>query len=360
VKFPRSIRVPLAVVATALLLTSCAVNEMNLPEGSGLSGTVVGGGASSQQAAQEAWVAGFQSTNPDVTVEYDPAGSGAGRDMFIAGGASFAGSDRALTKEELDTKEFAACEPGSSIIELPAYLAPIVVAFQLEGIDELKLDPQTIAGIFAGDIERWNDEAISSQNPDADLPDLRITPVHRSDESGTTENFTDYLAAAAPDAWPYEPHGTWPFDGGEAAQGTSGVVDTVRRGSGTVAYVDASRAGDLGVVSVKVGDEYVPYSAKAASAIVDASPVSEGRGTGDLAIDIDRTSNEAGVYPIVLISYLIGCADYSDAAQAELVRAYFEYVVSDDAQQLAAEYAGSAPISASLQEKAAAAVALIK
>src|SRR5690554_4276765 len=304
---------------------------MNLPEGSDLSGTVVGGGASSQQAAQEAWVAGFQSTNPDVTVEYDPAGSGAGRDMFIAGGASFAGSDRALTEEEIDTKDFEACAPGSGIIELPAYLAPIVVVFQIEGVPELKLDPETIARIFAGDITRWDDDAIVSQNPDADLPDLRITPAHRSDESGTTENFTDYLAAAAPDAWPYEPHGTWPFESGEAAQGTSGLVDTVRNGAGTIAYVDASRAGDLGVVSVKVGDEYVPYSAEAASAIVDASPVVEGRGPGDLAIEIDRTSDAEGVYPIVLISYLIGCEEYPDPAQAELVRAYFEYVVSDEA-----------------------------
>jgi phosphate transport system substrate-binding protein len=356
----RRIAAPLALLGATLLLTSCAVNEMNLPTGSDLSGIVVGGGASSQQAAQEAWVTGFQSLNPDVTVEYDPAGSGAGRDMFIAGGAAFAGSDRALTEEELETKEFEACAPGSEIIELPTYIAPIVVVFQVDGVSELDLDPQTIARIFAGDITRWDDEAIAEQNPGADLPDMRITPVHRSDESGTTENFTDYLSATAPDVWDYEPHGTWPFEGGEAAQGTSGVVDTVRNGSGTVAYVDASRAGDLGIVSVKVGDEYVPYSAEAASAIVDASPIVEGRGPGDLAIEIDRTSTAAGVYPIVLISYLIGCAEYPDATQAELVRAYFEYVISDEAQEAAAEYAGSAPISPSLQEKAAAAVALIK
>jgi phosphate transport system substrate-binding protein len=189
---------------------------------------------------------------------------------------------------------------------------------------------------------------------------MAITPVHRSDESGTTENFTDYLAAAAPDAWPWEAHGTWPFEGGEAAQGTSGLVDTFRNGAGTIAYVDASRAGDLGVVSVQVGDEFVPYSAEAASAIVDASPISEGRGPGDLSIEIDRTSSVAGVYPIVLISYLIGCANYVDPAQGELVNAYFGYVISDDAQALAAKYSGSAPISAALQEQAAAAVALIK
>jgi phosphate transport system substrate-binding protein len=111
---------------------------------------------------------------------------------------------------------------------------------------------------------------------------------------------------------------------------------------------------------VKVGDEYVPYSAEAASAIVDASPISEGRGPGDLAIEIDRTSSESGVYPIVLISYLIGCAEYVDPSQGELVRAYFDYVISDDAQNLAAEYAGSAQISATLQQKAEEAVARIK
>jgi phosphate transport system substrate-binding protein len=348
------------VLAATLLLTSCAVNELNLPAGSNLSGIVVGGGASSQQAAQEAWVAGFQSQNPNATVEYDPAGSGAGRDMFIAGGASFAGSDRPFTMEELDSKKFAACAPGSDIVELPTYIAPIVIVFRVDGVDQLRLDPDTIGRIFAGDITRWNDDAIAQQNPDAQLPDMEITPVHRSDESGTTENFTDYLAAAAPDAWPYEPSGSWPFDGGEAAQGTSGVVDTVRNGAGTVAYVDASRAGDLGVVAVKVGNEYVSYSAEAASAIVDASPVAEGRSPGDLAIEIDRTSTAAGVYPIVLISYLIGCAEYAHSSQAELVRAYFGYVIGDDAQKLAAKYAGSAPISPTLQKQAADAVSLIK
>ncbi|HEU4807733.1 MAG TPA: phosphate ABC transporter substrate-binding protein PstS [Homoserinimonas sp.] len=358
--FSRRVTIPLALLGATLLLTSCAVNELNLLPGSDLTGTVVGGGASSQQAAQETWVSGFQSLNPNATVEYDPAGSGAGRDMFIAGGASFAGSDRAFTDEELATKEFKGCAPGSGIIELPTYIAPIVVVFQLNGVNELKLDPGTIGRIFAGDIDRWNDPLIREQNPNTDLPDMAITAVHRSDESGTTENFTDYLAAAAPDAWPYEPHGTWPFEGGEAAQGTSGVVDTVRNGAGTVAYVDASRAGDLGVVSVMVGDEYVPYSAEAASAIVDASPISTGRAPGDLSIEIDRTSTAAGVYPIVLISYLIGCAEYSDPTQAELVREYFTYVISDDAQQTAAEYAGSAPISPTLQQKAEEAVALIQ
>ncbi|WP_437582451.1 phosphate ABC transporter substrate-binding protein PstS [Paramicrobacterium sp. CJ85] len=356
---------PLAVAAAAsLALTSCAANESAANGGSGsessLSGTLIGGGASSQQAAQEAWVAAFQTDNPDVTVEYSPEGSGAGRDNFIAGASAFAGSDRAFTSDEIAEDNFGSCKPGTGIVEIPAYISPIAIVFNVEGVDSLNLDAATIAGIFKGDITTWNDEAIQSQNPDAELPDQRITAVHRSDESGTTENFTEYLSAAAPDVWDAEPSGDWAYDGGEAAQGTSGVVDAVSNGTGTIGYADASRAGELGTVSVKVGEEYVPYSAEAAAAIVDASPFAEGREDGDLAIELDRTSSESGVYPIVLVSYLIACNEYQDAANAELVKAYLSYVISDEGQKTSQEAAGTAPISDKLFEAASTAVENIK
>ncbi|WP_243696481.1 phosphate ABC transporter substrate-binding protein PstS [Labedella gwakjiensis] len=350
----------------ALALSGCAANEGGTAGGgssesaSDLTGTLVGAGASSQQSAQEAWTTAFQTANPDVTVEYDPAGSGAGRDTFIAGGSAFAGSDRAFNDEEVAAGEFGSCVADTGIVEIPAYISPIAVIFNLDGIDSLNLDAPTIAGIFNGSITTWNDDAIASQNPDADLPDTAITPVHRQDDSGTTENFTEYLGAAAPDVWTDEADGVWPLDGGEAASQTSGMIDAVSGGTGTIGYADASRAGDLGTVAVKVGDEYVPYSAEAAAAIVDASPVVEGRGEGDLALEIDRTTEEAGVYPVVLVSYLIGCEEYQDAASAELVKAYFSYIVSDEGQQTAADAAGSAPISADLFDKASAAIELIK
>lgn len=355
---------PVALVAAAALaLTGCAANEAGGgatdEAATGLSGTLVGGGASSQQAAQEAWVASFQTANPDVTIEYDPAGSGAGRDTFIAGGSNFAGSDRAFKDDEI-AGEFASCVADTGIIEIPAYISPIAIIFNLEGVDSLNLDAATVAGIFSGKIITWNDPAIASANPDATLPATPITPVHRADDSGTTENFTDYLHAAAPEAWVDEADGVWPLEGGEAAQGTSGVVDTVTGGTGTIGYADASRAGELGTVSIKVGDEYVEYSAEAAAAIVDASPFAEGRTDGDLAIELDRTSSEAGVYPIVLVSYLIGCSEYQDAEVGPLVKAYFSSIISEDGQAISAEAAGTAPISSELFDKASAAVELIK
>ncbi len=352
--------------ASALLLGGCAANEGTTEPGTteegmaALEGTLVGAGASSKQAAQEAWVAGFQTINTGATVEYDPVGSGGGRDTFIAGGSQFAGSDRAFNDEELAADEFASCVPGTGIIQIPAYISPIAVVFNLEGIDSLNMTPDVIAGIFADQITSWDDPAIAELNEGVELPATAITAVHRSDESGTTENFVDYLAQAAPEVWTYEVSGDWPSElGGEAAAQTAGVFDTVSGGDGTIAYIDASRAQDLGTVAVEVAGEFVPFSPEAAAAIVDASPAAEGRGPGDLTIELDRTPDEAS-YPIVLVSYLIACNEYADADNIDLIKGYLEYVISDEGQQVAAEAAGSAPISPTLFETASAAIEAIQ
>jgi phosphate transport system substrate-binding protein len=364
VKISRIAQVGAVAAVAALALAGCASNET--PAGgtssdapvSDLSGAIAGGGASSQEVAVAAWTAGFQTANPEVDVTYDPAGSGAGRESFQAGAFPFAGSDRPFKLEEIEAGPFDGCVEGSGIVELPTYISPIAVIFNLEGIDELNLDAATIAGLFSGEITTWNDEAIAILNPGVELPDSPVTPVHRADDSGTTENFTDYLFAAAPDVWTYEPDGVWPLSSGEAAQGTSGVVGAVAGGNGTIGYADASRAAEEGLstAAVQVGDEFVTYSPEAASAVVDASPFEEDRADGDLAIALDRTSEEAGVYPIVLVSYLIGCQDYEDDENVELVKSYLSYIASPEGQDAAAADAGSAPISDSLREKITAAI----
>jgi phosphate transport system substrate-binding protein len=368
-------------VTAAFALSACAgaIEEASQQEAasttaetteaaSALEGTLVGAGASSQGSAQEAWVAGFQTANPAVTVTYDPIGSGGGRETFQNGASSFAGSDRAFKVEEIAEDNFGSCEPGTGIFEIPAYISPIAIIFNLDGISSLNLDADTIAGIFTGEITNWSDAAITSQNEGVDLPDLAITAVHRSDESGTTANFTDYVAKAAPNTWLLNGENAgsfeaWPAEwGGEGAPQTSGVVDAVTNGVGTIGYADASRAGSLGTVAVKVGEEYVPYSAEAAAAIVDASPAdSEGeRNANDLAISLARDTTAAGTYPIVLVSYLIGCNDYADDSVIPLVQAYIGYVVSEEGQAAAAANAGNAPISASTRAAAEAILASIK
>ncbi|GAA2983891.1 phosphate transport system substrate-binding protein [Microbacterium terrae] len=369
-KISRIAQVGAVAAVAALALAGCASNETpaggdtDAPATSDLSGAIAGGGASSQEVAVSAWTAGFQTANPDVDVTYDPAGSGAGRESFQAGAFPFAGSDRAFKIDEIEAGPFDGCVDGSGIIELPTYISPIAVIFNIEGVDALNLDAATIAGLFAGTITNWNDPAIAALNEGVELPDLAVVPVHRADDSGTTENFTDYLGQAAADVWTFEADGVWPSDvavAGEAAQGTSGVVSAVSGGNGSIGYADASRAAEEGLssASVQVGDEFVAYSPEAAAAIVDASPFEEGRGEGDLAIALDRTSEEAGVYPIVLVSYMIACQEYADAEAAPIVKAYLEYVASAEGQDAAAAASGNAPISDALREQVNAAIELI-
>ncbi|MGH3432462.1 MAG: phosphate ABC transporter substrate-binding protein PstS, partial [Thermocrispum sp.] len=316
--------------------------------GSGIAGTISGAGASSQEAAQQAWVAGFGEANPDATINYDPVGSGGGREQFAAGGIDFGGTDAFLDGEELAAAE-KRC--GGEVVEIPAYISPVAIVYNLDGVDELNLKPATIAKIFNQKITKWNDPAIAKDNPDATLPNLAITPVNRSDESGTTENFAEYLAAAAKKDWPHEVSGDWPVPGGEAAAQTAGVVKAVQGGNGTIGYADASQAGDLSTAKVGVGEEFVEYSPEAAAAVVDASERVEGRSDSSFAYDIARDTTDAGSYPIVLVSYLIACGTYDDQEKAGLVKGYLSYVVSEEGQQAAAKNAGSAPISDKLREQ---------
>ena len=137
--------------------------------------------------------------------------------------------------------KFASCAADSSALNLPVYISPIAVIFNVEGVDDLTLEPDTVAGIFAGKITKWNDPAIAADNPNAKLPDANITAVHRADDSGTTNNFTDTLNKLAPSVWTEAAADTWPAAfGGEAATGTSGVVNAVKNGKDTIGYADAS------------------------------------------------------------------------------------------------------------------------
>ena len=323
-----------------------------------LSGNLAGAGASSMGNAQTAWTETFkglvQAEGGDLDVTYDPTGSGTGREQFLSGQVKFAGTDAALDEEELAAST-EVCN-GEQAFDLPVYISPIAVVFHLEGVEDLNLSAEVIAGIFAEDITTWNDPAIAELNPDAELPDTPIVPVHRSDDSGTTENFTQYLSDNAPDAWTHGPVETWPIDGGQSGDGTSGLISAVESGNGTIGYADASQAGNLGTASIQVGEEFVEYSAEAAAKAVDVSPREEGRAENDIVMELDRTTTEEGVYPIVLVSYLALCGSYEDEATGNAVKSYASFMISEQGQQVAAENAGSAPISEELRTEAQAAI----
>lgn len=343
------------IAALALTLSACGSDDSgdgDSGDAADLSGELAAGGASSQESAQNAWIVGFEDVAPDITVTYDPVGSGGGRENFISGGFPFAGSDAYLTDDEGELTA-AKEQCGGDPIEVPNYVSPIAIIYNLDGVDDLQLSPEALAGIFAGKIKTWDDPAIAETNPDADLPGDNIQPVHRSDESGTTENFTDYLDAVAGDVWTDGAVETWPeAAGGEGAKGTSGVVKVVTDSANTIGYADASQAGELDQALIGVGDDFVEPSAEAAAKVLDVSPRVEGRPEVDMAFDLDHATEEAGVYPIVLTSYLLACQQYDDQAKADMVKAYLTYVLSEDGQDFAAEEAGSAPLSDSLRDEA--------
>ena len=313
-----------------------------------VSGTLVGAGSSAQAAAMAAWQAGFQAANPDATVEYDPIGSGGGREQFLAGATDFAGSDAFLKDEEYQAS-IDRCAGDQGAINLPHYISPIAVAYNLPGVDALNLTSEAIAGIFAGTITKWNDPALTEANPDVTLPDEDINPVHRSDESGTTENFTEYLSAVQPEIWTYGKVKAWPEIGGEGAPQTSGVVQALNAGEGSIGYADASQVGELSVALIGVGDSFVEYSPEAAAKSVEVSNRVEGRSPYDFGFALDRTTTEAGVYPITLVSYHIVCLQYEDQAKVDFIKSFMTYSGSEAGQAAAAAAAGSAPISAELR-----------
>jgi phosphate transport system substrate-binding protein len=346
-----------AILAVGLTLTGCGNNN----SGGGGGSTLNGGGATSQTVAEQTWRAAYQGAHSGTTINYEEVGSGTGVTNFTSKAYSYAGTDAYLTTDQLAAAK-KTC--GADVIEVPAYVSPIAVAFNLTGVTSLNLDAKTIANIFNGTITTWNDPAIARQNSGTKLPATAISTVHRSDESGTTFNFTDYLNKASSGTWSDAANTVWPatLTGGQGFDGTSGVIGGLTDTAGAIGYADDSAvkaAKTLGVVSIKVGKSYNPPSASGAAQVLAASPAAPGRPSTDMATDIDRTATAKGDYPLMLSSYLLACPTYSDSKTADMVKGFLSYVVSSKGQQDAATAAGSAPLDPKLSAKAAAIVSKI-
>lgn len=338
--------------------TDATTSNSDTKTGAALSGTLAGAGASSQESAMEAWKSGYSELEAGVTVSYDAVGSGAGITQFADGQVAWAGSDAPLEGDEIGLAEKRCGGPAWA---LPVYISPVAVIFNLEGVSKLNMDATTIAKIFRGDITKWNDPAIAASNPDVTLPDLAITAVHRSDKSGTTENFTEYLHAAAPEVWTDKAGKEWPLSGGESGDKTAGLVQAVTSANGAIGYADASKVGQLGTVALAAKDgSFVEFSNETAAAAADTATQMEGREANDLALMINRVPETNNAYPLVLVSYSIVCSQYKDPAEAALVKSFIGYQASEAGQEFAAEHAGSAPLGADLAAKVKSALDAIK
>ena len=319
-------------------------------------GSIKAAGSTAQANAITEWITAYQTACEGATIDYQPVGSGAGVEQFIAKQTSFAGSDSPLKEEEVP----AAAERcgGNPAINIPMVGGAIAIAYNVPGVESLTLDPATVAGIFSGVITKWNDPKITALNSGVTLPDAPIAQFHRSDSSGTTDNFTKYLAAAAPEVWTFEPGKDWVAPGGQGAKGSDQVVASVSNTPNSIGYAELSFVLDAGSIKAAKIDNGAgpvePTSETAANAIAQAQVV----GTGDdLALKLDYTVKAADAYPVVLVAYEIVCQKGLAAdQQPALVKSFLTYTSSAEGQSLLSEI-GYVPITGDLLAKVQAAVA---
>jgi phosphate transport system substrate-binding protein len=289
-----------------------------------LDGKIDGGGSSFQDTFQQKVSTGFDdevaAAGGDTTVTYTKSGSSDGKKALADGTLNFAGSDSPIKDEE---------KPNfgdRDILYFPIVGGPIAVPFNLEGIDELNLTPDVLAGIFQGEITTWDDDAIKADNPDADLPSTKITVVHRSDGSGTTKNFTTYLSEAAPDAWKLEPgeEVTWPSST-QGAEKSTGVIAVVKDTDGAIGYADLADAAKEGLNVASIGNadgEFIAPTPDSASAALGAAEVADDLTYSPLNI------SAKGAYPITSPTWMLVDKVQSDQMTADILKAYLNYILT--------------------------------
>jgi phosphate transport system substrate-binding protein len=351
------------VVASALALSACGSDNNSGSSGASApatgsvdcaKGTVNAAGSSAQKDAIGQWTKAYGQACPGAILNYNPSGSGAGIQAFTANQVAFAGSDSALKPEEVGPAK-QRCQ-GNTPLNLPMVVGPVAVAFNVKGVDNLQLSPKTIAGIFAGKITKWNAPEIAKDNSGATLPATPIKTVHRADESGTTDNFTKFLKATAPDIWKWEPAKKWAAPGGQGAPKSDGVTTVVKQTDGAIGYIEMSYATNASLKTAKVANgagEFVALSPESASKALDGAQIV---GTGnDLAMKIDYATKTAGAYPIVLVTYEVACEKGLPADQAKFVKSFLTYTASEDGQKALTDL-GYAPLPATVATKVRSAV----
>jgi phosphate transport system substrate-binding protein len=346
-------------LAVALALAACGSD----PNGTGgsttssgasgnadcVAGTLTSDGSTAQQNAMNQWIKDYQSKCSGANITYGGGGSGQGVTDFTNGQVEFAGSDAALdpTKGEVAA---ATKTCGSQAINLPMVTGPIAVAFNVDGLSDLTLPADVVAKIFTGKIKKWDDPAIKAANSGASLPASDITVFARSDESGTTQNFERYLAAAAPDVWTIEPDKQWAGTG-QGKEGNQLVGQAIQSTKNSIGYVEWSYAiqNNLPIAKIDNGGGPVELTPETVGKTVDTAKITPS-GTGDLTLKLDYATKTPGAYPIVLVTYEIVCTKYKDANVGAMVKSFMNFIASS-AEQQAVHNLGYAALPAGVQQK---------
>ncbi|SNY48567.1 phosphate ABC transporter substrate-binding protein PstS [Paractinoplanes atraurantiacus] len=313
-------------------------------------GSITAQGSSAQATAISAWIKNYQVNCPKASLVYASTGSGAGLRAFYGGTGDFAGSDSPIAAADV-AKATARCASGPAL-HLPMVIGPIALAFTVAGVDDLRLAPGTIAALFTGKIKNWDDPRIKKDNPGLILPSTPVRTIHRADSSGTTDNFTKFLAATAKADWALPSGSAWPAPGGIAQRGSNRVVAAIESTDGAIGYVEASYARFHNLPTARVGNaagQFAPLTDEAAARTVAAATIT---GSGnDLQLQLDYTTKDAAAYPLVLVTYEVVCR----AGTPDLVKSFLGYAASPAGQD-AATRLGYAPLPNTLRDRVTAAI----
>jgi phosphate transport system substrate-binding protein len=323
--------------ASAIFANSAAAQQLS------------GAGASFPAPLYQRWAVEFNKLHPNVQINYQSVGSGAGVKQFTQGTVNFAASDAAMSDEEIEKVK-------QGVVMIPATAGSIVIAYNLPEVKDLKLSRDTYVAIFLGKIAKWNDPAIAKDNPDVKLPDLPINVAFRSDGSGTTFVFTKHLAAISKDFADEvgsDKSVTWPI--GAGGKGNEGVTALVKQTPGTVGYVEYGYAVNNGLsmasLQNKAGKFVKPTDESGAATLAHVEFPENLRVWPE-----DPTGDDD--YPIATFTWLLLYKKYSDAEKLKALKEFVTYGLTDG-QKFSTEL-GYIPLPAPVVEKSKAALASVQ
>jgi phosphate transport system substrate-binding protein len=304
--------------------------------------TLNGAGATFPYPMYSKWFSEYHKLHPDIQINYQSIGSGGGIRQVLAGTVDFGASDGPMTDEQLS-------QAKTKILHVPTVLGAVVPAYNIPGVSaEIKFTPQALAGIFLGKITTWNDPAIASANPGIKLPGDQIIVVHRSDGSGTTYIWTDYLSKVSPGWQSQVGKGTsvkWPV--GLGGKGNEGVAGMIRQMTGSIGYIELIYAVQnnipYGVVRNAAGNfmKASLQSVTAAAGSVKSMPA-------DFRVSITNAPGQ-DAYPISSFTWLLIPAQSKDPAKGKILADFLNWMVGDG-QKMTAELT-YAPLPANVAEK---------
>jgi len=285
-----------------------------------------GAGATFPFPLYSKWFSQYNKLHPDIQINYQSIGSGGGIKQITERTVDFGASDAPFSDEQL--------QKASGVQHIPTVMGAVVIVWNLPGVQQLRIAPETLAAIYLGKVTKWNDAALKNDNPTAKLPDTAITVAHRSDGSGTTNIFTDYLSKVSPD-WKSGPgKGTsvnWPA--GLGGKGNEGVTGLVKQTEGAVGYVELAYANQnkLPTAELKSHDgQWVKASLESVSAAAAKAAIPE-----DYRVSITDQPGD-GAYPTAAFTYLLVYRDQQDAAKGSALLNFIWWAVHDGQKEAAA------------------------